>query len=82
MDTGAFGAATADEHGAVFLPYFDMDVVFDDARSRAVLGSVGIRAPTLADYFGTLMRYAERARWGKRELTREEAAAEDLPAAA
>jgi long-chain acyl-CoA synthetase len=76
------GTATTDEHGAVYFPYFDMDVVFDDARSRAVLGSAGIRAPQLADYFGTLMRYAERARWGKRELTREEAAEEDLVAAA
>ena len=26
-----------DDHGAVYLPYFDMDVVFDDARARAVL---------------------------------------------
>ena len=26
-----------DEHGAVYLPYFDMDVVFDDSRARALL---------------------------------------------
>src|SRR3712207_4407008 len=30
VELGAFGAATADEHGAVYLPYFDMQVVFDD----------------------------------------------------
>jgi nucleoside-diphosphate-sugar epimerase len=71
----------ADEHGAVYFPYFDMHVVFDDARARTVLGSAA-SGPKLADYFATLMRYAERARWGKRELTREEAAEQDLPAAA
>jgi len=76
------GTATADEHAAVYFPYFDMDVVFDDARTRAVLGTAGIQAPALAEYFGGLMRYAERARWGKRELTREEAAEQDIPAAA
>jgi hypothetical protein len=76
------GTATTDEHGAVYFPYFDMNVVFDDARARAVLGSAGLRVPKLGDYFPTLMRYAERARWGKRELTREEAAEQDLPAAA
>jgi thioester reductase-like protein len=76
------GTATTDEHGAVYFPYFDMNVVFDDARARTVLGSAGLQVPKLADYFPTLMRYAERARWGKRELTREEAAEQDLPAAA
>jgi thioester reductase-like protein len=76
------GTSTTDEHGAVYFPYFDMNVVFDDARARAVLGSAGIRAPRVSEYFATLMRYAERARWGKRELTREEAAEENLPAAA
>jgi long-chain acyl-CoA synthetase len=76
------GTATTDDHGAVYFPYFDMDVVFDDARARAVLGAAGLQAPSIADYFPKLMRYAERARWGKRELTREEAAEQDLPAAA
>jgi thioester reductase-like protein len=66
------GTATTDEHGAVYFPYFDMNVVFDDARAKAVLGSAGIRAPQLADYFPTLMRYAELARWGKRDVVREE----------
>jgi long-chain acyl-CoA synthetase len=76
------GTEATDEHGAVYFPYFDMDVVFDDARAREVLGAAGIRAPKLGDYFPTLMRYAERARWGKRELTREEASESGLPAAA
>jgi thioester reductase-like protein len=68
------GTATADDHGAVYFPYFDMHMTFDDARARAVLGAAGIRAPRVADYFGTLMRYAELARWGKRDVVREDAA--------
>jgi thioester reductase-like protein len=69
------GTATADEHGAVYFPYFEMHMMFDDARARAVLGAAGIRAPRVADYFPTLMRYAELARWGKRDVVREDAAA-------
>jgi len=72
VDSGAFGAATADEHGAVYLPYFDMDVLFDDARTR---GELGLRAPKLASYFDTLMDYADLARWGKGGSTRDQARA-------
>ena len=50
-----------------------MEVVFDDARARSVLGPAGIEAPPLRDYFPTLMDYAETARWGKKGLTREAA---------
>ena len=59
--------------GAVYLPYFDMDMVFDDSRARGVLGPAGIRPPKLADYFAQLIDYAELVRWGKRSMTREEA---------
>jgi nucleoside-diphosphate-sugar epimerase len=73
------------EHGAVYLPYFDMEVVFDDTRARAALGPAGIRPPKIADYFQTLIDYAEATRWGKRQMTREEArervAAESVAAA-
>ena len=64
-----------DDQGDVFVPYFDMRVVFDDARARAVLGPAGIEAPVLRDYFGKLMEYAEAARWGKRSMSREQARA-------
>jgi hypothetical protein len=57
----------------VYLPYFDMEVVFDNSRAREVLGPAGIAPPRATDYFGTLMDYAEAARWGKRSVTREEA---------
>jgi len=68
--TGAFGDAAANEHGAVYLPYFDMQVTFDDTRTRTELG---LRPPKLAEYFDALMDYADLAKWGKRGLSREEA---------
>jgi len=64
-----------DDQGDVFVPYFDMQVVFDDARARSVLGPAGIEAPILRDYFGKLMEYAEAARWGKKGISREAARA-------
>ncbi|MET0817470.1 MAG: SDR family oxidoreductase [Solirubrobacteraceae bacterium] len=72
VDTGEFGDATADEYGAVYLPYFDMEVVFDDTRTREQLG---MRAPRLRTYFDALLDYADAARWGKRGSSREEARA-------
>jgi nucleoside-diphosphate-sugar epimerase len=70
VGTGEFGDAAADQHGAVYLPYFDMEVVFDDTRTREQLG---MRAPRLRTYFDTLLDYADAARWGKRGTSREEA---------
>lgn len=70
VDTGESAGAAADEHGAVYLPYFDMEVVFDDTRTRELLG---IQAPKMRSYFDTLMDYADAAKWGKRGTTREEA---------
>jgi hypothetical protein len=55
---------------ARYLPYFDMDVVFGDARSRSVLGPAGIAPPPLRDYFGRLVDFAQDARWGKAQLAR------------
>ncbi len=69
------GSAHVDDQAAVYFPYFDMEVVFDDARARALLGPAGIRCPRLSKYFPTLMDYAQRTRWGKTPLTREEAQA-------
>jgi nucleoside-diphosphate-sugar epimerase len=67
------GGSADDEAGAVYLPYFDMELVFDDSRARGVLEPAGIRPARLADYFGRLMDYAEAVKWGKRSMTREEA---------
>jgi long-chain acyl-CoA synthetase len=71
VQTGASGGAAVDEHGAVYVPYFDMEVMFDDARTRDVLG---IRAPRLSEYFDTLLDYAHAARWGKGGTPRDAAA--------
>ena len=62
-----------DDHGAVYMPYFDMEIVFDDSRARALLAPAGIKPPRMTEFFGTLMDYAEEVRWGKRSMTREEA---------
>jgi nucleoside-diphosphate-sugar epimerase len=66
-------ADASDDHGAVYVPYFDMRVVFDDARARSVLAPAGIEAPPLGEYFARLMDYATAARWGKKRMTREAA---------
>jgi len=73
--------AERSEEAGRYLPYFDMDVIFDDARAREVLGPAGLRAPALEDYFPAIADFAQRARWGKRPLTRAQAR-EGLPTAA
>ncbi len=69
---GNAGSAT-EQGGAVYVPYFDIDVVFDDPRARELLRPAGIAPPQLHAYFARLMDYAETAAWGKRGLTREDA---------
>jgi nucleoside-diphosphate-sugar epimerase len=70
VETGESAGAAGDGSGAVYLPYFDMEVVFDDSRTRELLG---LQAPRLRTYFDTLLDYADAARWGKRGVSREEA---------
>jgi thioester reductase-like protein len=67
------GAATVPEEARAYLPYFDVETSFDDARARATLGRGGIQTAALDDFFVNLMRYADRTRWGKRPVTREAA---------
>jgi thioester reductase-like protein len=62
--------AQRSEHAAAYLPYFDMQVVFDDAAARAVLRPAGIAPRPLAAYFETLLDFACRARWGKSPIAR------------
>jgi thioester reductase-like protein len=61
------------EDARVYVPYFDVETRFDDARARALLEPAGLRAPALHEYFDTLMAYARGTRWGKRPLSREAA---------
>jgi long-chain acyl-CoA synthetase len=60
----AFDTALAEQSPevAAYFEYFDMKVVFDASRGREVFGA----PPRLEDYFGRLIDYARRARWGKR----------------
>jgi nucleoside-diphosphate-sugar epimerase len=75
------GSAHADDHAEVYFPYFDMDMVFDDSRARALLGPAGIRCPRFEEFFPHLIEYAQSTRWGKNPLTREEARAAAAAAA-
>jgi long-chain acyl-CoA synthetase len=63
------------EEAGVYLPYFGIEATLDDDRARALLAPLGVGAPPLRDYFVRIIEYAERARWGKRGLTRQAAAA-------
>jgi len=58
------------EQAALYAQYFDMQVEFDDARTRE---ATGLAPPRLEDYFDRLIAFAERARWGKRPVSRAEA---------
>lgn len=71
---GSADRALADrsDEAARYVEYFDVEVSFDDARARAVLAPAGIVAPPLEAYFGRLMDFARRTRWGKRPLSRPE----------
>jgi len=67
-----------EERAGVFVPYFRSRLMFDARRGRAL----GFRPPPLQEYFGTLMEYADRARWGKESLPRWAVMAEAQRAAA
>jgi long-chain acyl-CoA synthetase len=56
-----------------YLPYFDVQTSFDDARARSRLAEQGIETSALPDFFQTLLDYADRVAWGKRSITREAA---------
>ena len=57
-----------------YLPYFAMDVRYDNARVRAALEPAQIRPAPLADYFDRLIDYALTADWGRHPLTRAQSA--------
>jgi long-chain acyl-CoA synthetase len=67
--------ADVPEQARAYLPYFDVGTRFDDAGARSALAPAGLRPLALSEFFGTLMDYAERSRWGRRPLTREGARA-------
>jgi hypothetical protein len=64
---------TALESTQVYFPYFAAGATFDDARARACLEPVGIRASPLREYLERLLDFATRSRWGKRPIARSDA---------
>lgn len=56
----------SEERAGVFVPYFQSRLMFDAQRGR----ELGFRPPPLKEYFGTLMDYADRVRWGKKSMPR------------
>ena len=59
----------------VFFPYFTAHVVYSDERSRGRLGRSGIAPGAVEGYFGRLIDFAQRARWGRAAISRERARA-------
>jgi nucleoside-diphosphate-sugar epimerase len=57
----------------VYLPYFSLDLRFDDRPASELLDSLGIRATPVREYFDTLIDFAEAARWGRAPIGRARA---------
>jgi long-chain acyl-CoA synthetase len=55
----------------IFVPYFDVNTSFDDARARRLVGGEG--PPDPLSYVPQLLEFAQAARWGKSPITREAA---------
>ncbi|HKG39694.1 MAG TPA: SDR family oxidoreductase [Conexibacter sp.] len=66
------------QQAPVFFPYFALRVHHDTSRAQAALAASalapGLGPPPLATYFDRLVDFAEAARWGRRTLTRVDAA--------
>jgi thioester reductase-like protein len=68
------------ESGEVFFPYFATEARFDTDATRAALEAAGVpQVPRLASYLHRLIDFAERARWGKRPVSRAEVLASGGP---
>jgi len=61
------------ERMRVFFPYFAMEVSYENRRARDRLEPAGIAVPPIESYFGNLLDYANRARWGRAPVTRAQA---------
>jgi thioester reductase-like protein len=62
------------ERSSVFFPYFAMNVKYHNEQARHRLEPAGITAPPIESYFDRLLDYAQAAEWGRRPVTRAEAA--------
>jgi hypothetical protein len=50
-----------------------MEVSYQNPHARNRLEPAGIEVPPLESYFGQLIEYANRARWGRTPVSRAEA---------
>jgi hypothetical protein len=57
------------------LPYFSLDLRFDDRRARELLDPLGIRATPVGEFFDILIDFAEAAHWGRTPIGRARAGA-------
>ena len=58
----------------MFFPYFSMDVEYHNELARDRLEPAGITAPPIESYFDRLIDFAEASDWGRRPVTRAQAA--------
>ena len=58
----------------VLFPYFALRVRHDTVRAQEALAAAGLGPPPLATYFERLVGFAEAAQWGRRSLSRVDAA--------
>jgi long-chain acyl-CoA synthetase len=63
------------ERSEVFHPYFALRARYDTTRAHGTLAQEGIEMTPLHGYFDRLVDYAVAAQWGRRPMTRVEAAA-------
>lgn len=61
--------------GAVLLPYYDVRCTYDTADGADLLAAAGVAPPPpLPAYFDALAAFARVARWGRRPISRAQAA--------
>jgi thioester reductase-like protein len=53
-----------------FMPYFSLRRRHDDTKARRRLARTGIAVPPVESYFGRLLDFAVRAKWGKVDIPR------------
>jgi hypothetical protein len=64
------------QRSRVYFPYFALDLSFRDSVTRSRLERAGIQLPSIERYFPRLIDYAQKAEWGRREITRAQARGE------
>jgi hypothetical protein len=62
----------------IYFPYFSLRMRFDDRRAGELLEPAGIAATPIAEHFDTMIDFAERAKWGRRPVSRAEVAPSSL----